>query len=398
MSVTTNNRTYGGRIITGNDLPANAEVVLTCNDEHYKPPKFFVTSRTVDGSITKWTCCDIMSKAEKQLHFFDSDFTNDDTITIGSVLKVIQNQCEFENLNGSGLDQITDNEMEKSACDNITARSVLEAVSEALCGYWFAVENGIKFVSFGTDQFSGYVFAFSEISYGCKRTFSRVICTDGADVYTSGSGENANTLVCSSDYATQKLTDVILGNLLYDRTMYSYRAWSCKGKADYWLYLGDMSFMASTTNVYDELVCNNITLYPSPSGLFFAASRNNVSEDEADYMSEVRRQLERKVELDKINGNAALSKKGLYFFENGYKTKTAEEKKDAKYGFTVDKGVTEYDGAMVSKVTPSSAEINDDGTEATVSYEGKKYKYSIEYDDNGNIKGFAKEEVKEEST
>lgn len=396
MSVTTNNRTYGGTIISGNDLPINAEVVLTCSNDSINPPVFYVTSRKVDGNITEWTCCDIMSKAEKQLTFYDSDFT-DDKISIYDAMEKVKTQCGFESIaysfSASSL-SLSDTKLDKSSCEDSTARNILETVSNILCGYWIGNGSGIKLVNFGTSSFSGYVFDYSEISFGGKRTFSKVLCTDGDDIYTAGSGNDANTLLCSSAYASQDIANAILNTMLDSgqKIAYTYQAWSCaKGKTEYWLYLGDIAFVGNDNVTRNDFICNSVTLYPSPSGLFFTASRNNVSEDESDYMSEVRRQLERKVELDKINNNVALRRDGIYFFENGYKTMSASEQKDAKYGFTVDKGVTEYDGAMVSKVTPSSAEINDDGTEATINYEGKSYKYTIDYDDNGNITGFAKE-------
>lgn len=392
MTVTTNNKTYGGTSISGNDLPINAEVKLICSDPNIQPPTFYVTNRQVDGGITKWTCCDIMSKAEKTLTFEDSDFT-DDKITIYNALERIKAQCGFEKINADGLALVANKELDRSDCEGNTARHILEVIACTLCGYWMADGSSISFVCFGKSVFGTTPPAYSAVNLGGQKIFSRVICTDDDDIYISGEGDNSQTLICTSEYASQETADFILSVMLGGGTYYTYQAWSCeRGKASEWLYPGDYLFGN------DILTCSSVTLYPSASGLYFAASRNNISEDETDYMSEVRRQLSRKVELNKINTNTAITKKGLYFFENGYKKKSAKEQKDAKYGFEVDKGVTTYDGAMVSKITPKSAYWNEDKTEATVSYEGKKFKYHIKRDDNGNVTEFSKEEITEEGT
>ena len=93
----------------------------------------------------------------------------------------------------------------------------------------------------------------------------------------------------------------------------------------------------------------------------------------------------------------AITGKGLYLFENGYKAKTPEEQKKAKYGFKVENGVTEYDGVMMSKKMPKTAKWNADKTKAVVDFGGKKYEYTVEKDADGNVTSFSKEEVKEET-
>ena len=102
------------------------------------------------------------------------------------------------------------------------------------------------------------------------------------------------------------------------------------------------------------------------------------------------------IELDRERGNASIGKKGLYLFENGYKTtQKSDPNKKVKYGFTVSKdGITEYEGAMTSMVIPTAGATNDDLTVVTIGYDcGKKYKYDITYDSNGNITNMVKTEV-----
>ena len=71
----------------------------------------------------------------------------------------------------------------------------------------------------------------------------------------------------------------------------------------------------------------------------------------------------------------------------------SSEQKRFGYSPATENGIVEFDGVMVSKVTPTSATINADKTEAVVNYEGKSYKYLIERDSSGNITSFGKEEV-----
>ena len=102
------------------------------------------------------------------------------------------------------------------------------------------------------------------------------------------------------------------------------------------------------------------------------------------------------IELDRERGNASLGNEGLYLFENGYKTtQKSDPNKKVKYGFTVSEGgVTEYEGAMTSKVIPTTATVNADRTEVVIGYaSGKKYKYTVTYDADGNIINTSKTEV-----
>ena len=185
MSVTTYSKA-----VSGNDIAINAEVTLLCSDENIKPPVFYITNRTVDGNITKWTCCDIMSKSEKQIQFEDDDFT-DDHISVGDVLDKIKLQCGFSAIDSTGLSLVVTSELEHCSCENSTGREILELISETLCGYWVANGTSISFVPFGNSNFAVSAISFSEISYGGFKNFSRVICSDEDNVYISGIGDDA---------------------------------------------------------------------------------------------------------------------------------------------------------------------------------------------------------------
>lgn len=372
----------------------NAEVKLLCPGSLIQPPLFYVTGRKTSGSVTEWTCCDVCSKTDRLIEFADSDFDENDKITISALLEKIHDQSGI-GINASGLSALINKTFDKEKCvDGLTIRAVFETLAEAMCGYWLAIENKIVFANFGKSVTTSAAVptAYKAVDLNGTVTYSGVICTDNDAVYTAQAHGVGKKMIVSTDYASQELADSILSMMAGDDNSYTYQSWSCgKGKADEWLYPGQFQFGLQF------LICNNVSMSVSASGLFFSASANTVDEDEVGYTSEVNRQLKRKLEFDKINGNVAITGKGLYLFENGYKTKTPEEQKKAKYGFKVEKGVTEYDGALVSNVVPSSATWNADKTAAIIDYGGKKYRYKVVKDADGNVTDFSKEEVKEET-
>lgn len=386
MTVTTYHDT-----ISGNAIANNAEVVLTCSDTNIVPPKYWVTSRRVEGNVTVWTCADRMSKTELTPEFAESDFT-DEYISWTALASKIQSLCGFSAVGSLAGYDIPSRipSLSREYCEGCTVRSILETLSEALCGYWITdADDKLIFVPFGQYYRAVQVNKYSDITPCGTKSVSCILMTDGDDMYAAGSGSAYQTIRIDTPLASAALASLALSAMPDD---FTYTAWKCdKGLATGWIYVGAIYFYGGST-----LLCNNVTLYPSTAGLFFTASANAVTEDEAAYIPDIQRQIDKCVALGRLNGNAAMSKKGLYFFENGYKQMTAAEQKNAKYGFTVASGgITEYDGAMVSKVVPSSVTWNFDKTEALVSYGEKKYKYGIQRDSDGNITNFTKEEVTE---
>lgn len=375
------------------DIGQNSTVKLKCTNASIESPDFYVTGRKNSGGITEWTCCDVVSKTDRLINFSDSDFDENDKITVSDVLDIIHAQCGI-GVNASGLSALLHKTLDKTQCeDGLTVRRVLELLSEAMCGYWLGVGGQIVFVNFGQTVFSAVPTSYKAIDFNGSVDYARVLCTDDDAVYSANASGSGKTLIVSTDFASQELADSILDSMVGGNNNYTYRSWSCgKGKTDEWLYTGAYHFGDKL------LICNSVSMSVSASGLFFTASANSIDEDEVGYTSEVNRQLKRKLEFDKINGNMAVTGKGLYFFENGYKKMTAEEQKDAKYSFNVEKGITEYSGAMVSKVVPKSVKWSNSKTEAVIDYGEKKYKYLIVKDDDGNISRFEKAEVKEEKT
>lgn len=371
------------------DASENAEVKLVCtNAATISPPLFYVTGRKTSGGVTEWTCCDVCSKTDRLIEFADSDFDANDKITISALLTKIHDQSGI-GINASGLSTLINKTFDKEKCvDGLTIRSVFETLAEAMCGYWVAVDNKIIFANFGQSVTASAAVptAYKAIDFNGARTFARVLCTDNEAVYSANSNGSGKTLIVNTDYASQELADSILSMLVGSANNYTYRSWSCgKGKADEWLYVGLFQFGAKS------LAANSVSMSVSSSGLFFSSSANTVDEDEVGYTSEVNRQLKKKLEFDKINGNVAITGKGLYLFENGYKAKTPEEQKKAKYGFKVEKGVTKYGGAMVDSKLPEIT-FKSDASGFTTKYGDTSIEYEMSIDgDNLTLKEKTKE-------
>lgn len=309
------------------------------------------------------------------------------TLTLSALLTKIHDQSGI-GINASGLSALINKTFDKEKCvDGLTIRAVFETLAEAMCGYWVGVGNEIKFINFGQVVFSAVPTAYKAIDFNGSRSFARVLCTDNEAVYSADSSGSGKTLIVSTDYASQKLADSILSMMVVDGNNYTYRSWTCsKGKADEWLYVGLFRFGTKF------LTANSVSMSVSSSGLFFSASANTVDEDEVGYTSEVNRQLKKKLEFDKINGNVAITGKGLYLFENGYKAKTPEEQKKAKYDFKVEKGgVTKYGGAMVDSKLPEIT-FKSDASGFTTKYGDTSIEYEMSIDgDNLTLKEKTKE-------
>lgn len=369
------------------DASENAEVKLLCPGSLIQPPLFYVTGRKTSGGVTEWTCCDVCSKTDRLIDFTDSDFDENDKITISALLTKIHDQSGI-GINASGLSTLINKTFDKEKCvDGLTIRSVFETLAEAMCGYWVGVANEIKFINFGQVVFSAVPTAYKAIDFNGVRSFARVLCTDNEAVYSANSSGSGKTLIVSTDYASQELADSILSMMVGEDNNYTYRSWSCsKGKADEWLCVGQFRFGTKF------LTANSVSMSVSSSGLYFSASANTVDEDEVGYTSEVNRQLKKKLEFDKINGNVAITGKGLYLFENGYKAKTPEEQKKAKYDFKVEKGgVTKYGGAMVDTKLPEIT-FKSDASGFTTKYGDTSIEYEMSIDgDNLTLKEKTKE-------
>ncbi|MBP1560361.1 MAG: hypothetical protein J6C96_03850 [Oscillospiraceae bacterium] len=269
----------------------------------------------------RFTCGDNMIRADVLLEFTDDDFT-DDKISAESALSRAVTACGFSGYAFSGgadmIYKITD--LPRENVENKTARDILEMFSTAMCGYWFCESKKIYFIPFGSYYSAMYssTIRYSEIKYGGEKKYTKLIMYNGDKIYTAGDGGARDTLMISTPLASQKLCDVICARI----SDFTYKAWSCeKGFIKQYIYPGEISFTPELM-----LICTRVDMYMSSVGVFFSASSAPVSESDYAYQSQVQRQLNRKLELERRNGNTAYGKNGIKVFQNKNKNDTESKK------------------------------------------------------------------------
>lgn len=302
--------------VVGEDLwGSGAEVQLVCaSDSSIVIPTFYVKSRNVDGNFASWVCADGMSKTDVIVEFTDSDF-KDGKISARAVLT---RACEAAGFSGHRytssaaagfIDKIDD--IKRESVEGKTARDIINSFATAFCSYVIeGDDNELIFVPFGTYYRAAGAaeIKHTPFKYRGKKQYTKLIMYSGDKTFTAGSGSADSTLMISTEYASEQLcTAVFLA--IKD---FEYRGWTCEnGLAQEYIYPGAIWFGGD-----DPMICTNVTMYPSAAGIFFTASANAVPETDYAYRSQVQRQLDRKLELDKRNGNTAYGRDGVQVFQN----------------------------------------------------------------------------------
>lgn len=381
----------------------NAAVQFACEQLPMLLPKYYIINRVKKGSTITFTCMDRMIFLDQTVNIAKNQFTNDE-IDTSDVLETIRSQCGFSEIAYIGMGNTSVSailpKLKKSDVYMKTCRNVLEVISQACVGFWRCGRqanygtDSLIFHAFGSTPYAVLIdeVVHTDVSYGGEKgPIAGIIITDDDEkTFTTGdTSDMFTTIQISTPYAS----NAILNNVAQRVMGMTYKAWNCsKIKAS----TSGMITMGAQINLGDDVmeICNSVKVTPTAYGIFAEVGRNEVTESEFDYLGAISRQIEQCIKDNEKYGCMMITRyQGVVFtadeVENGETvTKT--------YGFgTYGGGITEYDGAMVSKVVPSSAKWNFDKTEALVSYGEKKYKYGIQRDSDGNITNFTKEEVTE---
>ena len=406
---------------------SQAEVKLQCNQVALQLPKYYINSRVKKGGKVTFTCLDGAVKTDQMINLSAKRFAEDETISLASVLAQINLQCNYDGVGVWGITMATLEQLiPKLKKENVykkTIRSILELIASAMAGYWRIsrttdFESQLIFIPWGmTPPYAAAITAVNNavIEYGGEKgPIESVIMTGNNNAYfNSGAADMFKTLKVNSTLASQAFADHIKSRV----ENYTYTAWSCNK-----IQLSGMLTMDTeiTLSGNVKLICNYVKLSLTSYGIFASAGRNEVSENEFDYLGLLSRQIAKCIKDDERYNNVMVTAyQGIIFLADDEKAaqsstsqqnaistysdtdvdfESTETGKTERYGFNVySGGITEYEGAMTSMVIPTAGAANDDLTEVTIGYDcGKKYKYNITYDNSGNITNMVKSEVTEE--
>lgn len=288
-----------------------APVELSCtNDLSVKIPTFYVKSKSYDNGFVSWVCADRMSRTDVLVEFSDTDFEDDKISALTLINKAAGAAGFTAGFGGDSLPLVSAmDDIKKETAEDKTAREILEMFASAMCGYWIdGGEHYIIFVPFGTEQSVIADVKYSPLKNGGRIKYTKLIMYNGDETYTAGSGSAESTLMISTPLASQSLCSAVLGQI-HD---FEYRAWNCeKGLSWGYIYPGSIAFSDD-----DRRIFNNVTMYPSANGIFFEASASAVPETDSAYQTQVKRQLNHKLEIGQRYGDTAYGKDGIRSFQN----------------------------------------------------------------------------------
>lgn len=369
-----------------------AEVVFS--GQYLSIPKFYINTRKKHGSTVSFVCYDCMAFAEQVCSLSENAFDSDDLIQTQTVLSTICSQCGLGTAENQGSLTVYAPYLDKADVYGKSCRSILEMLSVIVCGEWYiTAENNLRFLPFasagGIISEQNIVSQANSDSGFARDAYKCVKVTGGETTYIGGdqTADALHTLSISTNYAVQAMaTD------LFDRLKsFNYQPFSCakmqlKAPVD----IG----MQITTLDGGSYYINSVKLTPSAAGLFAEVACNDVSESEFTYFGYLQRQITDSIkDSERLSGTLITRYQGV--LHTADTTNSSGQKVTKKYGYKTDSsGITEYAGALVSKVVPATATVNSDKTEVTIGYRGgKRYKYTVTKDADGNITGMTKTEV-----
>ena len=383
---------YGGYAI-----PASAEVRLSMEENYSFAPTYYIATRRRQGGKVSFKCYDRMVYTDQTCDTSLMGFDSNGRATSQNVAAGIAVQCGFEGLFFATEFVVLDFYIKKEDVEGKTCRTLLEMISKAWCGVFRASrDEKLLFIAFGLVYYlTSAALEHAQISEGgIKGPIQYIYVTDGKNEYSAGnSGADVfGTLKIQTEYASQALAS----NLWSRLEGYTYEAWSCERCIVDNGY-GDIEINAKISfGDGSARVANNITKYITAQGIFVSCSCNDVVENEFDYLGALTRKIETKIGDGEELGNKTMVTRYQGIVHIGEKI-TDENGKETqnRYGYSpaTASGLVEFDGAMVSKVTPTGASFSEDGKEAIINYEGKAYRYNLNYDSSGNVTSFVKTEV-----
>lgn len=378
----------------------NAVVMITTGiGTNAKTYVYYIASRSKSGGKVSFTCYDRMAFTDCHVNIESVPFDESGKISASELVTTIAGICGINNVDSgiSSMGFFGALTFSKTEITGQTARMLLEEISKAWCGYFkVSYSNTLYFVPFGYGTVTGNVFTeYAKITEGFEKgPIAKIKISDGNNTYYAGSStaDIFETLSIDTKFASQELADALM--VRTEGTVY--QGWNCSKAVVSQNTLPDIT--ADITFYNDSKLSrfsNVVTLNFSASGVFFSGGANSVTENEFEYMGALSRKIDQCIKNNELLGNRTVMTRYQGLVHLAPENASEAENTSYSYSEADGNGVVEFSGAMTSKIVPSSAEINEDKTEALIAYGDKKYKYDVKWD-NGKITGFTKTEVKDE--
>ena len=195
-----------------------------------------------------------------------------------------------------------------------------------------------------------------------------------------------NTIKIDTEFANDELATEIYNRI----ENYTYTAWRCDK------LMFDVVPEIDSDIVLDDitLTANSITTSFTATGVFCSCGRNEVTENEFNYVGELSRKITEKISNNEKLGNRTMVTRyqGVVHLGEKYDDNGTEKQNTYAYSSASKDGVVEFDGAMTSKVVPQTITVNDTADTVNYSLGDKLYKLAITWDGD-NISAVTREDV-----
>ena len=300
---------YGDMLLDG------AEVTVSCSELYFTSQTYFCDKISVSKNICGFVCYDRICKTDKLLDISGLSFGEDGTVSADGVLSAVCSRCGFSGYgsSGTGLEYI---KFTKSQLENTACRRALELISEAMCGVWVCNDGALYLACLGGGNFGDYAYCedYSEIDFQGKARITTLTVTNSETgaVYSFGGTENGTVVTIDSPFASQELGLAVWGRI----ENYVHTGWHCD-KADVTLdstmkNMSSLTFRRADTPG-DRLFATTSEFTADSTGVYFSGGA--APYNEWNYKDYLERQLDRKLELDRRNGNTAYGKNGINIFQ-----------------------------------------------------------------------------------
>lgn len=296
---------YGMALLEG------ASAQLFEADNRMSPSReYYISNRSISHKVCHFVAYDRMSNTDQPFEVSGAGVPNDEGLYYcGNVMAAIAAQCGFSSMNptGGGLDliQFTLEQLQDRTC-----RDVMEMIAEAMCGVWICGNDNIAVLScLGAPYDSlGASDSFTEIDYQGKQRITALMLTNSNTgmIAEYSTGEYGTALYVESPF----VGGTELDSVVWERVKnYEYQAWRCdKALLD--------GFIPTSTRIdFDgaSLLANNVSLAVDSTGIYFSGGCDPQDESQWGYDDYLKR---KKLEADKLIGNAKITSTGRYVFIN----------------------------------------------------------------------------------